>query len=69
MKLTEENKKRIDGMSMYELLNGIRFAAIGDPWFQGETGDYWMKKYSEMRDKDPEEHVIISKTLGWNKSR
>jgi hypothetical protein len=67
MKLTEANKSRIDNMSMYGLLEKIRFASVGDPWFQGETGDYILKRYSELRDKNPDEHVRNSKDLGWTK--
>lgn len=67
MELTEKNKAHIDSMSMYGLLDKIRFAPVGDPWFQGETGDYILKRYSELRDKNPAEHVANSKALGWDR--
>lgn len=65
MDLTPENKAHIDGLSIYSLLRHIRFAPSGDPWFQGETGDYWMKRYGEKRDADPGAHVAASKSIGW----
>ena len=67
MNLTDENRKIIDSMSMYALLYKIRFSPVGDQWFTGETGDYIMKRYSELRDKYPDEHVSNSKTMGWEK--
>ena len=67
MKLTPENKAHIDGKSLMELLSRIRFSPVGDPWFQDETGDYWMKRYTELRSKDPQEAVNASKTLGWER--
>jgi len=68
MDLTEKNKKYIDNLTMYELLSGIRFAPPGDPWFQGETGKYWMDRYEKMRNANPGEHVANSKALGWERS-
>ena len=66
MKLTEENKKIIDNKTYEQLLSGIRFAPIGDRWFQGETGDYWMKRANELRSQPGgnEKHVSVSKLLG-----
>jgi len=64
MNLTEKNKKYIDSMSYCGLLNKWRFAPVGDPWFQGETGDYWGKRMSELR-KAGADHVGASKALGW----
>ena len=66
MKLTEENKKTIDGMSYEQLLTRWRFSPSGDRWFQGETGDYWgsvMKKKKEEIGQD--KAVSISKSIGW----
>lgn len=67
MQLTDENKKHIDSLSLESLLSHWRFAPVGDPWFQGETGDYWGKRMRELR-KQPggnERHVAASKSLGW----
>ena len=47
MDLTPENKKHIDSMDYEGLLRKWRFAPCGDPWFQGETGDYWGQRMAE----------------------
>ena len=69
MNLTERNKTYIDSLTYRELLNHWRFASMGDPWFQGETGDYWGKRMSELRNMPGGQdlHVSTSKDLGWNK--
>lgn len=64
MQLTLENKAIIDGKTIMDLLEGIRYSPIGNPWFEGETGDYWMKRYAELRKQDASAHVAASKTLG-----
>lgn len=68
MKLTEERKAEIDGKCYAELLRGWRFAAIGDPWFQGETGDYWSRRMQELRSAPGGDsaHVAASKSIGWS---
>jgi len=66
MDLTEENKKHIDSLSYEQLLTEWRFAPSGDPWFQGETGEYWsiamQKKKEELKGYQA---VAISKNIGW----
>ena len=64
MKLTKENKKTIDDMSYESLLSKWRFSPLGDPWFQGETGQYWGKRMKELKDKGAD-HVGASKKIGW----
>lgn len=65
MELTAKNKAHIDSFYYEHLLSRWRFAPIGDPWFQGETGKYWGKRLKALRDKmTTEEHVAISKKLG-----
>lgn len=64
MDLTEENKKTIDSKSYRELLSGWRFAPSGNPWFQGETGEYWGKRMSELKHNGAD-HVRASKEVGW----
>src|SRR3990172_11083437 len=59
MKLTEENKRYIDSLSILQLLEAIRFRPSGDPLFDGETGEYWMKKYAQLRSENPEAHTSI----------
>ena len=63
MDLTPENKAHIDSLNHYGLLSKWRFAPSGDPWFQGETGQYWGKRMNELRDKDPGQAVQDSKDL------
>ena len=65
MELTKENKAHIDGLTYTQLLSRWRFAPAGDPWFQGETGEYWSQVMREKRDKDPVGHVATSKRIGW----
>ena len=67
MDLTEQRKVYIDGLSHFELLERWRFAPLGDPLFQGETGDYWAKRMKELRAKNPMKAVQDSKDLGWKK--
>lgn len=66
MKLTEENKKYIDGLSLTDLLRKWRYAKPGDEMMQGETGDYWGKIMFALRDKDISAWVAASKSVGWN---
>lgn len=65
MELTADNKKHIDNLTYEQLLSRWRFAPIGDPWFQGETGDYWGERMSELRSADNAQHVRASKKIGW----
>lgn len=66
MELTKQNQEHIDSLSYQQLLERWRFAPIGDPWFQGETGEYWKRRMKELRDKGAN-HVQASKTIGWEK--
>lgn len=68
MDLTPENKAQIDAMSYQGLLSRWRHAPVGDPWLQGETGEYWGKRMNELRAKPggDEEHVRASKSIGWD---
>jgi len=59
--MTVEEKKLIDDMTQYELCHRWRFAKIGDPLFQGDTGEYYSKILKEKGGFTPE----ISKQLGW----
>jgi hypothetical protein len=66
MDLTPENKAKIDARSYPELLSHWRFAPPGDPWFEGETGKYWSKRMTELRERGAN-HTGASKALGWGK--
>lgn len=67
MLLTETNKQYIDGLNYGELLKRWRFAPSGNAWFQGETGEYWSKRMTELRSLPggQEKHVAASKSIGW----
>lgn len=66
MKLTPERKAAIDAKTYEQLLYGVRFVPIGDPWFQDETGDYWLARMKELRAQPggDDRHVEASKRLG-----
>jgi len=66
MDLTPENKQHIDNLSYEQLLRHNRYAPVGDPWFQGETGSYWSKRMAELRAADPGGAVAASKRIGWD---
>ncbi len=64
MMLTPENKAHIDGLGVYALLKGVRCSPLGDEWFEGETGVYWMTRLREMRTQDERAYVLASKEIG-----
>jgi len=64
MKLTQENKAHIDSLSYESLLSNWRYAPVGYPWFQGETGEYWKKRMQDLREQGVD-HVTASKNVGW----
>jgi len=66
MDLTPDRKAKIDSMAYEDLLYRWRFAPIGDPWFQGETGEYWGKRMKELREQE-KNHVQASKIIGWDR--
>ena len=57
-----EDKARIDAMTREELARSARFAPIGDPIWQGETGEYTARRFAELGGWDPE----LSKKIGWD---
>lgn len=67
MELTPENKAKIDAKSYESLLCGIRFAPIGDLWFQGDTGKYWSERMKHLRSQPNGDamHTAASKSIGW----
>jgi len=68
MDLTPKNKEHIDNMIYEGLLSKWRYAPVGDPWFQGETGKYWGDRMRELREQPGgnEKHVTASKRIGWD---
>jgi hypothetical protein len=65
MDLTPFNKEYIDSLSVFSLLQNWRFAHSDNPWFQGETGQYWADRMAELRNKDNDAYVQASKDIGW----
>jgi len=65
MEKTLENlMNEIDSMSYEDLLRRWRFAKIGDPIFQGESGSYFRR---EMIEKGENVNTsAVSKRIGWN---
>lgn len=61
--MNEQTKRWIDAASYEELLSKWRFASIGDPMFQGDTGDYYAAVMREKRKSA--DHVQDSKNIGW----
>ena len=55
----------IDNASYEDLLTKLRFAPVGDPFFMGEVGDYFMAVMTKRRDADLAEHTRVSKKIGW----
>lgn len=68
MTLTPELKAEIDNKSIIQLLERVRFAPIGDEMFQGESGEYWLKRLEDLRNQDNQAYVRASKTIGWERS-
>ena len=63
--MNEKTKAAIDELSVEELLRQHRFAPIGDSRYQGEEGEYRMKRLAELRSQDHLAYVAASKRIGW----
>jgi hypothetical protein len=64
----QQMKEWIDQASYHDLLEHWRFAPSGDPYFQGEMGDYYAKVMREKHDAvGNDAHVRTSKRIGWDK--
>jgi hypothetical protein len=63
--LTEEEKKRIDEMSYYDMLRKWRLEPSMTGYFSGERGDYFSKVMVEKKAADPDAAVCASKDIGW----
>ena len=57
--MDEKVKAKIDSMSRMEMAAAWRYAPLGDPLFQGDTGEYFQKRFNELGGWSPE----ISKAL------
>jgi len=63
----EDMKKWIDAASYEDLLFKWRFARPGDPFFQGDIGQYYKTELTKKRDAvGPGEAVRASKSVGWD---
>lgn len=50
MDLTEAKKRYINSLGYDELLRHLWESPIGEsPWLLGDTGDYWMRRWKELR--------------------
>ena len=61
--MIQKEKDEIDAMPQSEMCSLWRFARVGHPLFQGDTGDYFAKVMKEKGGMTPK----ISKDLGWDK--
>lgn len=64
---TPEDKARIDLLSVYQLLETVRYAPVGDERMSGEAGDYWLRRLTEVRAQNEEAYVAASKEIGWDR--
>lgn len=64
--MTPEQKKTIDEMSYTQMLSLWRFAPVGHPMFEGDTGEYFSKVMKEKKEKvGAAGHTAASKLIGW----
>lgn len=61
------DKAWIDNATLSSLLHRWRFAPLGDPMFQGATGEYYSKVMFGKRDADPAAWTAASKSVGWER--
>jgi hypothetical protein len=65
--MTTEQKEWIDNATYEELLRRWRYAPVGDPIFQGDTGKYYGEKLKLRREAvGPQAHTQASKNIGWD---
>ena len=63
-----KDKNWIDNATLEDLLRRWRFASVGDPIFQGETGEYYSDVMFKKKGNDPDKWVAASKKIGWGKN-
>jgi len=64
--INDEMKQWIDNASYEDLLRKNRTAPVGDPFFQGETGAYYMGVMAAKKKQvGNDAHVAASKSIGW----
>ena len=59
MDLTPERQRAIDVLTLEKLvkyydLNSthVRLRKVPNPWFEGETLDYWQRRMTELRERE-----------------
>jgi len=68
MTLDIKTKATIDAMSYFDMLKKYRFAEVGNPWFVGDVGTYFMTTMNRKKMAMTEnERVAVSKAVGWGK--
>jgi len=67
MEITPENKATIDSKSLESLLRDWRMSPSGNPWLQGETGEYWDKRVKYLRSLPggDNDFTRAAKKIGW----
>ena len=63
--MTDEEKARIDRMSLYDMLYRWRFSPIGSFQDSDPKSDYFIKVMQERREADPAAWTAVSKAVGW----
>ncbi len=64
--MTPDQKEWIDNANYEALLRRNRFAPLGDPIFQGDTGAYFLEVMSHKKALlSNENQVATSKRIGW----
>lgn len=61
--MTDDEKKKIDDMTQFEMADRWRFGSGGNRLLHGDAGEYFKKIFQEKGGMTPE----ISKELGWEK--
>lgn len=63
--MTKEQKEWIDNSDYHALLEKWRYAPMGDPMFQDACGEYYRQTMIKRREAVGNDHVRISKDIGW----
>ena len=64
--MTDEDKNWIDNSTYEQLLYAWRKSNVGNPLFQGDTGEYYKTvMYTKQKQITAKEAVQASKNIGW----
>lgn len=64
-RLSDEDRSKIEAMTIHEMLSHWRFDPAGTYWFRGERGALFQEVMFRKRDANPAEWTRSSKALGW----